>query len=99
MKARSLTRQVVGIVFVAQVLCAFLLATTAIFDEAHTQLRAFDVRLQGHSDSLLGAIQDAEDANSTVQVDPQELRLPKEDLFTVYNQGGSMLGSSADAPS
>ncbi len=50
MKSRSLTRQIVGIVFVAQVLCALLLATTAIFDETHTHLRAFDVRLQGRSD-------------------------------------------------
>ncbi|HEV2647268.1 MAG TPA: HAMP domain-containing sensor histidine kinase [Acidobacteriaceae bacterium] len=99
MKSRSLTRQVVGIVFVAQVLCALLLATTAIFDEAHTHLRAFDVRLQGRSDSLLGAIQDAKDANSSVEVDPDELRLPKEDVFAVYNFGGSMLGSSARAPS
>ena len=98
MKVRSLTQQVVGIVFVAQVLCALLLAGTAIFDEAHTHLRAFDVRLQGHSDSLLGAIQDAEDPNSTVQVDPEELRLPQEDVFAVYNHGGAMLGSSAGAP-
>jgi signal transduction histidine kinase len=98
MKVRSLSRQIVGIVLVAQVLCALLLATTAIVDEAHTHLRAFDVRLQGHSDSLLGAIQDAEDANSTVQVDPEELRIPEEDVFAVYNHGGQMLGSSSDAP-
>ena len=97
MKIRSLSRQIVGIVLIAQVVCALLLATTAIFDEAHTHLRTFDVRLQGHSDSLLGAIQDAEDANSTVQVDPTELRLPEEDVFAVYNQGGQVLGSSPGA--
>ena len=99
MKVRSLTRQTVGIVLATQVLCALLLSAAAIVREAHIQLRSFDVRLQGRSDSLLGAIQDAEDANSTVQVDPNELRLPEEDVFAVYNHGGEMLGSSAGAPS
>jgi signal transduction histidine kinase len=99
MKRRSLTRQVLGIVLLAQVLCALLLATAAIIREEHTQLRTFDVRLQGHSDSLLGAIQDAEDADATVQVDPTELRIPEDDVFAVYNPSGQMLGSSPGAPS
>ncbi|HEY0785355.1 MAG TPA: histidine kinase, partial [Acidobacteriaceae bacterium] len=99
MKVRSLTRQIVGIVLLAQVLCALLLAATAIVDEVHTHLRTFDVRLQGRSDSLLGAIQDAEDADSTVQVDPEELRLPQEDAFAVYDHGGKLLGTSAAARS
>ena len=98
MTVSSLRRQTIGIVLAAQVLCALLLATAAVVREAQTHLRAFDVRLQGHSDSLLGAIQDAEDADAAVQVDPTELRLPKRDVFAVYNQGGQMLGSSAGAP-
>ena len=98
MKVQSFQRQTVGIVVVAQVLCALLLATAAVMREAHTHLRTFDVRLQGHSDSLLGAIQDAEDADAAVQVDPTELRLPTRDIFAVYNQGGQMLGSSSGAP-
>jgi hypothetical protein len=77
MRDRSLTGQTIGIVLVAQVVCALLLATATILREAHTHLRTLDVRLQGHSDSLLGAIQDAEDAESTVQVDPKELRIPR----------------------
>jgi signal transduction histidine kinase len=98
MKVRSLTRQVLAIVLAAQVLCALLLAIAAILRETRIHLRTFDVRIQGHSDSLLGAIQDAEDADSTVQVDPEELQLPEEDVFAVYNLGGQMLGSSAGAP-
>jgi signal transduction histidine kinase len=98
MKVRSLQRQTIGIVLFAQMACALMLATAVIVSEAHTHLRTFDVRLQGHSDSLLGAIQDAEDVNSTVQVDPKELRIPEGDVFAVYNQGGEMLGSSAGAP-
>lgn len=98
-RTRSLKRQIVGIVLAAQLLCALLLASAAILDGAHSHLRAFDVRLEGHSDSLLGAIQDAEDPDFAVQVDPEELRLPEEDVFAVYNHGGRMLGSSAGAPS
>lgn len=98
LKTHSLTRQTVGIVLVAQVLCAVILSTAVILHEAHTHLRTFDVRVQGHSDSLLGSIQDAEDVDSSVQVDPSELRLPEEDVFAVYDQGGKLLGSSPSAP-
>jgi len=98
MKARSLTRQTATIVLTAQMLCALALSGLAVLHEGHTRLRAFDVRLQGRSDSLLGAIQDAEDPAATVRIDPTELSLPDEDIFAVYNQGGTILGSSLNAP-
>lgn len=98
MKPRSLARQIITIVLGAQVLCALMLSGVSIWHEGHTHLRALDVSLQGRSDSLLGAIQDAEDANSTVQIDPAELRLPPKDVFAVYNLGGSRLGVSDFAP-
>jgi signal transduction histidine kinase len=98
MKIHSLTRQTVGIVLVAQVLCALILSTATVLHEAHEHLRTFDVRVQGRSDSLLGSIQDAEDVDATVQVDPSELKLPEEDVFAVYDQGGRLLGSSPSAP-
>jgi signal transduction histidine kinase len=98
MKVHSLTRQTVTIVLTAQVLCALALSGAAVLHEGHTRLHAFDVRLQGRSDSLLGAIQDAEDPDSAVRIDPTELALPDEDIFAVYNQGGKILGSSINAP-
>jgi signal transduction histidine kinase len=98
MKVRSLTRQTVTIVLTAQVLCALALSGLAVIHEGHTRLHAFDVRLQGRSDSLLGAIQDAEDPDSTVRIDPAELKLPDEDVFAVYSRGGSILGNSINAP-
>lgn len=98
MKVHSLTRQTVTIVLIAQVLCALALSGAAVLHEGHTRLHAFDVRLQGRSDSLLGAIQDAEAPDSAVRIDPTELALPDEDVFAVYNQGGKILGSSINAP-
>ena len=98
MKTHSLARQTLLIVLTAQIFCAFALSGFTLLREAHAHLRAFDVRLQGRSDSLLGTIQDAEDANSTVRIDPAELKVPANDVFAVYNQGGALLGSSAEAP-
>jgi signal transduction histidine kinase len=98
-KTRSLIRQAVGIVLTAQVLCAVALCGAALLHEWHTRIRAFDTRLEGRSDSLLGAIQDAEDPDDNVAIDPAELRVPKNDVYAVYNQGGRLLGSSTNAPS
>lgn len=104
MQKRSLIRQVVAIVLTAQILCAVVLSALALQHERGTRLRAFDVRLQGRSDSLLGAIQDAEDPEDNVTIDPRELKLPPEDVYAVYNQAGQtgqagrLLGSSPDAP-
>ncbi|MDQ2842330.1 MAG: HAMP domain-containing histidine kinase [Acidobacteriota bacterium] len=98
-KTRSLTRQTIGIVLAAQVLCTVLLCCGALLNEWHTRFRAFDVRIQGRSDSLLGAIQDAEDADDNVTIDPTELKIPEKDVYAVYNQGGRLLGTSAGARS
>ena len=98
MKIHSLTRQTITIVLAAQLLSAVTLSTFAVLREGHTRLHAFDVTLQGRSDSLLGAIQDAENPEASVQIDPAELRLPPRDAFAVYNQGGAILGSSPDVP-
>ncbi len=98
MKTHSLTRQTVGIVVAAQLLCAGILCGAALINERHTRLRALDTQLQGYSDSLLGAVQDAEDPDDNVTIDPAELRLPYQDIYAVYNRGGRLLGSSANAP-
>ena len=47
----------------------------------HGRRRAFDVMLRGRADSLLGAVQDAEDPEDNVAVDPTELVLPKQDVY------------------
>jgi signal transduction histidine kinase len=70
----------------------------ALWHERWARVHAFDVMLNGRSDSLLGAVQDAEDPDDNVTIDPTELRLPKSDVYAVYNQGGRLLGASAFAP-
>lgn len=101
MRSNSLTRRVLTIVVAAQLVCALLLSGFALLHERHTRLRAFDESLKGRSDSVLGAIQDAEDKNDTVTVDPRELNIPRGDAYKVFGADGaesSVLGGTVGAP-
>ena len=93
--ASSLTQRIVGAVVMLELACATAFSGTALWHERNTRLHAFDAMLQGRSDSLLGAIQDAEDPADNVVVDPAELNLPRQDFYAVYNQGGVLLGGSS----
>jgi signal transduction histidine kinase len=94
MRNWSLTRRLIGGVLLAELLCAASFSAVAIAHEMHGRKRAFDVMLRGRADSLLGAVQDAEDPEDNVTVDPGELVLPKEDAYAVLNPAGRVLGHS-----
>jgi signal transduction histidine kinase len=96
--AQSLIRRTMYIVLSAELLCAIAFSGTALWHERRARIRAFDVMLQGRSDSLLGAIQDAEDPDDNVAIDPIELKIPGVDVYAVYNLDGRLLGASKDAP-
>ena len=95
---RSLARQAILGIVLAEVLCMVVMATVSIVHERRVRLRALDIVLTGRADSLFGAVQDAEDAGDTVRLDPREMEIPNEDLFAVYDQSGRILGGSAGAP-
>jgi signal transduction histidine kinase len=63
----------------------------------HGRRRAFDVMLRGRADSLLGSVQDAEDPDDNVVVDPTELVLPAQDVYEVLNPAGRVLGHSPNS--
>lgn len=94
MKSHSLTRRVLLVVLLVELLCAGSFSAIALWHEWRTRMHAVDALLQGRSDSLLGAVQDAEDPADNVFVDPVELRLPADDRFSVYNQAGALLGGT-----
>jgi signal transduction histidine kinase len=94
MRKNSLSRQLITGVLLAELLCAALLSGVAIADEMHGRRRAFDVMLRGRADSVLGAVQDAEDPEDNVTVDPTELIIPKQDAYRVISPTGRMLGQS-----
>ena len=95
---RSLIRRTIAVVLLAELCCAVAFSGATLLHERRTRLRAFDVMLQGRSDSLLGAVQDAEDPDDNVTIDPAELRVSAEDVYAVYNMGGRLLGASRNAP-
>ncbi len=66
----------------------------ALLYERQQNLHSFDLMLRGRADSLLGAVQDAEDANDNVMLDPKALDLPQGDLYQVRDEGGRAVGSS-----
>jgi signal transduction histidine kinase len=94
MRKSSLSRQLIGGVLLAELLCAALFSAIAIGHEMHGRRRAFDVMLRGRADSLLGAVRDAEDPEDNVAVDPSELVLPKQDVYEVVSPSGRGLGQS-----
>ena len=94
MKRTSLVRQMIVGVLVAEFLCAVVLSGLAVTHEKHGRQRAFDIMLRGRADSVLGAIRDAEDAGDNAVLDPNELQVPKQDVYVVLDRSGRVLGES-----
>jgi signal transduction histidine kinase len=97
MRTNSLSRQLVVGVLLAELACAALFSAVAVTHEVHGLRRAFDVRLRGRADSVLGAVQDAEDPEDNVTVDPTELTLPTQDAYEVLSPTGRIIGVSASS--
>jgi signal transduction histidine kinase len=94
-KPYSLTRRLVVTVLLVELLLAAAATGLALLYERQQNLRSFDLMLRGRADSLLGAVQDAEDANDNVMLDPKALDLPGGDLYEVRDLSGRVVGSSA----
>ena len=60
------------------------------------RFHSFDIMLRGRADSLLGAVQDAEDTQDNVMLDGTEVNLPAEDIYQVQDASGRVLGHSPD---
>ena len=97
MRRRSLSRQLIVGVLLAELACAGLFSVLALLHEMHGRRRAFDVMLRGRADSLLGAIHDAEDSADNIYLDPSELVLPRRDLYEVVTPAGRVLSYSPQA--
>ncbi len=94
MKPDSLVRRATVAVLAIEMLCALGMASIALWHERETRMRALDETLQGRSDSLIGAVQDAEDPEDNVKVDPEEFSPGQGEQFAVYNADGRLAGAS-----
>lgn len=95
------TRNSIAFRLIAAVLAVELLSSLAVIFlslgyERHTHFMAFDIMLRGRADSLLVAVQDSEDPQSSVIFNQTGLHLPPDDVYEVYNQNGRLLGRSSN---
>jgi signal transduction histidine kinase len=91
----SMTRRVVSLVLLIELL--FAVSTTALvyFYERHTFFEALDIALRGHADSLMGAVVEAADDTDSVLLDVAGMQTPKEDLYEVWEKD-ALLGRTGD---
>ena len=64
--------------------------------ERHNHFRSFDVMVHGRADSVLGAVQDAEDVGDNVMLDLADLHVPPDDVYEVWDGRGQLLGRSSN---
>src|ERR1700739_365122 len=96
MKSYSITHRLIATILLVELVAALSISGAALVYERHVRFRSFDVMLRGRADSLLGAVQDAEDAQDNVMLDGTEASLPGEDIYQVQDAGGRVLGHSAN---
>jgi signal transduction histidine kinase len=96
MKTHSLARRLIVTVLLVQLAAAICVSGMALLYERHSHFRSFDVMLRGRADSLLGAVQDADDPGDHVMLDGTEANLPDEDVYEVKDEFGRILGRSAN---
>src|ERR1700761_7362756 len=94
MTSYSLTRRLIVIVLSVQLLGALAISALAFVYERHERFHAFEIMLRGRADALLGAVQDAEDANDNVMLDGTEINFPADDIYFVEDTKGRVLGHS-----
>ena len=94
MKQYSLKRRLIASVLLVEFVSAICVCAMAFAYEHHARFRSFNVMLNGRADSLLGAVQDAEDSHDNVMLDGSQANLPARDIFEVWDQNLRVLGKS-----
>ncbi|HET7103099.1 MAG TPA: ATP-binding protein [Terracidiphilus sp.] len=95
---RSIAFRLIAAVLLVELASAVLVIALSWGYERHAHFRAFDVMLRGRADSVLGAVQDAEDAADNVMLDKADLHLPADDIYEVWDESGRLLGRTSNWP-
>ena len=98
MKRHSITRRLIASVLLVELIFAMAMIALAFAYERHEHLHSFDIMLWGRTDSVIGAVQDAEDANDNVMLDRTGLQVPEQDVYEVREDNGRLLGQSPNWP-
>ena len=94
MKTRSIAFKLIAAVLAVELASAILVVLLAFGYERHAHFRSFDVMLRGRADSVLAAVQDAEDVGDNVMLDLRDVQVPNDDVYEVWDGRGHMLGRS-----
>ena len=93
---RSIAFRLVVAVLAVELASSILVVVLSFGYERHIHFRAFDVMLHGRADSILGAVQDADDPDDNVILDQADLHISPDDVYEVYELGGRLLGRSSN---
>jgi signal transduction histidine kinase len=94
----SIAFRLISAVLLVEIAAAVLVILVAWGYERHSHFRSFDIMLRGRADSVLGAVQDAEDVGDNVMLDRADLHVPPEDVYEVWDGRGHLLGRSDNWP-
>jgi two-component system OmpR family sensor kinase len=94
----SITRRLTLTVLVLEALSAVALVGAIAVNERQIQLKAFDATLQGTADSLMGAVQDAENGTDDLMLDMRGVQLGRNAMFLVEDERGKIIGFVGDVP-
>lgn len=93
---RSIAFRLIVAVLTVELVSSVLVVVLSFGYERHIHFRSFDVMVHGHADSVLGAVQDADDPGDNVILDQADLHVPPEDIYEVWDSSGRLLGRSAN---
>ncbi len=97
MNTRSIVRDATAMVLAVELVCGVVLCGTAILHERHARYHEIEEMVRGSADSLVGAVQDAEDPEDHVTVNPEEFQPRHGDLYAAYAPDHQLIGASSDA--
>lgn len=96
MNMRSIVRDATATVLAVELACGIVLCGTAILHERHARYHELEEMVRGSADSLVGAVQDAEDPGDHVTVNPEEFQPRHGDLYAAYTPDRKLIGASDD---
>jgi signal transduction histidine kinase len=93
-KPHSITQRVVALVLLVEVLSALCLTGFVFVYERQQHFHSLDLAIRGRAGTLLGAVVEAQDEDDRVVLDLEGIRLPKHDIYEVWDNEHLLLGRS-----
>jgi signal transduction histidine kinase len=94
----SIAFRLIGAVLTVEFVASLAAILLSLGYEHHTHFRSFDIMLRGRADSVLGAVQDADDPGDNVILDRADLSVPDNDVWEVFDDRDHLLGRSPNWP-